>query len=140
MNANNHNKLIPTLGFWFAVVASVVNIFYLGVLIYNFSTFGMTFPPPEPTPTLAAIASILGAQLLRNVIADLCVALRPRPVCADIHGLHVDVGALGGEISGARVGGGYGRGRELKNRNDAQDKQGCQHEKGWREFRHRCPI
>lgn len=87
MNTNNHNKLIPTLGFWFAVVATVVNIFYLGVLIYNFSTFGMTFPPPEPTPTLAAIASILGAQLLlilmvilrrdvegqRQVFADLAV-------------------------------------------------------------------
>jgi hypothetical protein len=64
MNTNNQNKLIPILGFWFAVVATVVNIFYLGVLIYNFSTFGMAFPPPEPTPTLAAIASILGAQLL----------------------------------------------------------------------------
>lgn len=78
---------IPTLGFWFAVVSTLVNIFYLAVLIYNFSTFWMTFPPPEPTPTLAAIASILGAQLLiilmvilrrdveenRKVFADLAV-------------------------------------------------------------------
>lgn len=87
MRENNHNTLIPTLGFWTALIATVVNIFYLGVLIYNFSTFGMTFPPPEPTPTLAAIASILGAQLLlilmvilrrdvegqRQVFADLAV-------------------------------------------------------------------
>jgi len=87
MSDKNHNNLVPTLGFWFAVVATVVNVFYLGVLIYNFSTFGMTFPPPEPTPTLAAIASILGAQLLlilmvilrrhveehRKVFADLAV-------------------------------------------------------------------
>lgn len=78
---------IPTLGFWFADVSTLVNIFYLAVLIYNFSTFWMTFPPPEPTPTLAAIASILGAQLLiilmvilrrdveetRKVFADLAV-------------------------------------------------------------------
>jgi hypothetical protein len=83
----NKSGFIPTLGFWFAVVSTLVNIFYLGVLIYNFSTFGMTFPPPEPTPTLAAIASILGAQLLiilmvilrrdvdesRRVFADLAV-------------------------------------------------------------------
>jgi hypothetical protein len=83
----NKSGFIPTLGFWFAVVSTLVNIFYLGVLIYNFSTFGMTFPPPEPTPTLAAIASILGAQLLiilmvilrrdveehRKVFADLAV-------------------------------------------------------------------
>ena len=83
----NKSGFIPTLGFWFAVVSTLVNIFYLAVLIYNFSTFGMTFPPPEPTPTLAAIASILGAQLLiilmvilrrdveetRKVFADLAV-------------------------------------------------------------------
>jgi hypothetical protein len=52
------------VGFWTAILSTLVNLFYLIVLIYNFSTFGLTFPPPEPTPTLAAIASILGAQLL----------------------------------------------------------------------------
>ena len=55
---------VAVLGFWFAAISTLVNILYLGVLIYNFSTFGLTFPPPEPTPTLAAISSILGAQLL----------------------------------------------------------------------------
>ena len=73
------------LGFWTAILATVVNIFYLVVLIYNFTTFGLTFPPPEPTPTLAAIASILGAQLL----IVLMVILRhdveqPRRIFADL--------------------------------------------------------
>lgn len=61
---NKKNRLVSRLGFWTAVLSTLVNILYLGVLIYNFATFGLTFPPPEPTPTLAAIASILGAQLL----------------------------------------------------------------------------
>lgn len=87
MRENNHNTPVSKFGFWTALIATLNNIFYLGVLIYNFSTFGMTFPPPEPTPTLAAIASILGAQLLivlmvvlrrdvdesRRVFADLAV-------------------------------------------------------------------
>jgi hypothetical protein len=64
--------LVRKFGFCAAVISTVVNIFYLGVLIFNFSTFGLEFPPPEPTPTLAAIASILGAQLL----IILMVALR----------------------------------------------------------------
>lgn len=85
MISKDHNNFVQRLGFWFAVAASVVNVFYLGVLIFNFSTFGMTFPPPEPTPTLAAIASILGAQLL----LILMVILRrdidgPRIVFADL--------------------------------------------------------
>jgi hypothetical protein len=61
---NKANAFVPSFGFYAAVVSTAVNIFYLAVLIYNFSTFGLTFPPPEPTPTLAAIASIMGAQLL----------------------------------------------------------------------------
>ena len=83
----NKNALVLKLGFWTAVLSTLVNILYLGVLIYNFTTFGLTFPPPEPTPTLAAIASILGAQLLiilmvvlrwdvdesRRIFADLAV-------------------------------------------------------------------
>lgn len=79
--------IVIQLGFWAALTSTLINLVYLGALIYHFSTFGLTFPPPEPTPTIAAITSLIGAQLLivimvvvrrdvatdRKIFADLAV-------------------------------------------------------------------
>jgi hypothetical protein len=78
------NRTILTFGFYAALIATLVNVFYLGVLIFNFSTFGLTFPPPEPTPTLAAIASILGAQLLIILMVALRYDVDQRRIFADL--------------------------------------------------------
>jgi hypothetical protein len=59
------------VGYWSAVVTTIINATYLLILVANFTIAGLTYPPPEPTQLAASVVSLLGAPAL--VVTWICL-------------------------------------------------------------------
>ena len=57
-----YERPVLNLGFWSALVGSILGLIYIAVLIANFATQGLTYPPPEWVQLIAGIITFLFAS------------------------------------------------------------------------------
>jgi hypothetical protein len=59
----NQRRVIH-FGFWSALVGSILGVFYIAVLVANFATQGMAYPPPEWVQLAGGIITLLTTLVL----------------------------------------------------------------------------
>ena len=59
------------LGFWSALVSTLLGVVYFGVILGTIITGNFTFPPPEPIQIIAGIISLLFCPIFLVVMASL---------------------------------------------------------------------